>query len=452
MTPRAPIDERLAARILSSPDLPSLPAVALRVLELCQEDEVNLAAIAAAVAPDPAISAKLLRLANSASFATRGKVASLSRAVALLGTNATLAVTLSFSLVGGRRRHDASGFDHAAFWRRALFSAIAGRALGLVVEHDQEDAFVGCLLQDLGMLALNGVFPGDYGQVCLAAQAEHDTLAALEAELLGADHVQVGCLLARRWNLPERLQEAICLSHAPPERPAGRAGLTLPEAVYLSGCLADLWISDRPTAATRAALGSATERLGLAPATVAAALTRMAAAVPEASTDFDLDLGGPGRVQAVLEEAQRLLQARRPTGAPPEPEGVGPVPAETFLLLLEEEVERARSGERPVALLACRAPAEPDQADAETALLLLASLRQSDVLSRQGGHYLALLVDTPAGGAQVVAKRIQACLAAAKRDAAVGLACLPDATIHTAAQLLAAAEGRLGPAAAGDAP
>ena len=56
-----------------------------------------------------------------------------------------------------------------------------------------------CLLQDLGMLALAEVFPSDYGQVCLAAGAEHEALPALEAELLGVDHVQVGGLLARRW-------------------------------------------------------------------------------------------------------------------------------------------------------------------------------------------------------------------------------------------------------------
>jgi len=243
-----PMDEHLAARILACPSLPTLPAVAVHVLDLCEKDEVDLAAIAAAVSHDPAITAKLLRLANSASFATRGRVANLTKAVALLGTNATLGVTLSFSLIGGRRRSDASGFDHSAFWKRALFSAIAGRALGRIIEHDQDDAFVACLLQDLGMLALNEVFPSDYGQLCLAAAPEHEALPALEAELLGVDHVQVGALLARRWNLPERLQEAIGRSHGPPEQLPGPGGLALHHAVQLSGWLAEVWISARPPA------------------------------------------------------------------------------------------------------------------------------------------------------------------------------------------------------------
>jgi HD-like signal output (HDOD) protein len=439
----APIEEHLAARILACPGLPTLPAVAVHVLDLCEKDEVDLAAIAAAVSHDPAITAKLLRLANSASFATRGKVASLAKAVALLGTNATLGVTLSFSLIGGRRRLDARGFDHSAFWRRALFSAIAGRALGRIVEHDQDDAFVACLLQDLGMLALNEVFPSDYGQVCLAADTEHEALPALESELLGVDHVQVGGLLARRWNLPERLQEAIGRSHGPPERSPGPAGLALHHAVFLSGRLAEVWISARPPEATRAALGAAADQLGLSAEVVSAALQRMAAAVPEASADFDLDLGGPDRVQAVLAEAKRLLGTRRAAGAAPGPDPWRLLPLEAFRHVAAEEVERARRGGRPSALLVIRAAAEGSPQDAELARTLQASLRQTDVLSREGGEYLALLVDTPERGALVVAERLRARLSAAGLDGAVGLACLPDAALGSAAQLLAAARAAL---------
>lgn len=439
----APMEEHLAARILACPSLPSLPAVAVDLLELCEEDEVDLSAIAAVVSHDPAIAAKLLRMANSASMATRGRVASLTKAVALLGTSATLAVALSFSLVGGRRRHDASGFDHPAFWQRALFSAIAGRALGGVVEHDQDDAFVACLLQDIGMLALNEAFPGDYGQVCLAAESAHEALPALEAEILGVDHVQVGGLLAGRWNLPERLQLAIGWSHGPAVRSSVPGGLSLHEAVFLSGRLADVWTSTRPPEVTRAALGAAAGQLGLPLDAVSVALQRMAAAVPEASADFDLDLGGPDRVQAVLDEARRLLEARRPAGAKPEAGPVSLLPVEAFLRILEEEVERASHRGRPSALLMTRAAGEGSPEEADQVRTLRASLRQADVLSRDAERFLALLVDTPPRGALVVAERVRARLAAARLDGAVGLACLPESGRGSAVQLLDAARAAL---------
>jgi HD-like signal output (HDOD) protein len=442
---RAPpaIDQAIAARILSCPGLPTLPAVAIRVLELCAEDEVDLAAVAAAVSHDPAIVAKLLRLANSASFATRGKVGSLARAVALLGFNATLAVTLSFSLVGGRRSNDASGFDHPGFWRRAVFSAIAGRALGTSADHDEADAFVACLLQDLGMLALNEVFPGEYGQVCLAAEAQHEALTGMEIEVLRVDHVQVGCLMARRWNLPERLEEAISHSHDAPDLPPGSGGLALPHVVFLSGRLADAWTSTRPAMDTRSMLGAAADRLRLSPEVIPAALQRMAAAVPEASDDFDLDLGGPDRVEAVLEEAQRLLAIYRPPGAARDSGAIPEPSAELFRACAEGEVARALRGGQPVALLAIRtaeAQAEDqDQADLDVTRLLRESLRQTDLLARESGHFLAILVDTPARGALVVAERMRTRLAAAGRRGAFGLACLPDSGLGSFDQLRARA-------------
>lgn len=443
MTPYRDIEERLTVRILACPTLPTLPAVAMRVLELCELDEVDLSAIADAVSHDPAIAAKLLRMANSASFATRGKVASLGRAVALLGTNATLGVALSFSLIGGRRRGDTSGFDHSAFWRRALFAAIAGRSLGRADEAEDDDAFVSCLLQDLGMLALNEVFPGDYGQIAMAAEGDHEALLDLEGEALGVDHVQVGLLLARRWNLPERLQQAIAQSHHLQPRDHASGALSLADVVYLSGRLADVWTSARPLAASRAGLADAALRLGLSPETVPAALRRMAASVPEASAEFDLDLGGPDRVQAVLDEAQRLLGVHRPASGALEPEPLLPMSGEIFTPVLQEEVERSRRSHRPLALLVADVPAADASGEAEVIRLLRGSLRQTDVLARQGTLFLALLVDTPDRGALVVAERLRARVAAAGRRGAVGLACLREGDFDSATGLLDAAHAAL---------
>jgi hypothetical protein len=148
-------------------------------------------------------------------------------------------------------------------------------------------------------------------------------------------------------------------------------------------------------------------------------------------------------VQAVLAEAKRLLGTRRPAGAAPGPDPVRLLPLEAFRHVVAEEVDRARRGGRPTALLVVRAAVEGGPRDAELALTLQGSLRQTDVLSREAGEYLALLVDTPERGALVVAERLRARLSAIGLDGAVGLACLPNAALDSASQLLAAARAAL---------
>src|SRR5689334_8290513 len=144
------MDAQLETRILACPTLPTLPAVALDVLKLCQEDDVDVRAVVTCLSSDPALAAKVLRLANSVSLSARGTVGTLRHALTLLGTNAVVALALSFSLVQRRRRDDSNGFDHQAFWHRALATAVASKALASPCGADPDAAFVCGLMQELG--------------------------------------------------------------------------------------------------------------------------------------------------------------------------------------------------------------------------------------------------------------------------------------------------------------
>jgi HD-like signal output (HDOD) protein len=411
-------DSGLAARILSCSTLPSLPAVALDALRLCQGDEVDLAAIAEAVSRDPAIAARLLRRANSATFATRGRVATLTRAVALIGTNATLSVVLSFALVGGRRHGDAGGFDHGAFWRRALFSALAGQALALGRGSDAEEAFLVSLLQDIGMLALREVYPDDYGHLSRLAKGDHAALTRLERDRLGVDHAQVSHLMARRWNLPERIQLAVLASHDTPER--GAALDDLIEVAFLSGRLADVWVSPAPGDAIRRALDEAMEGVGLTEEHAVAALQEMAVAVPEAASDFDLDLGAPERIERVMEEARTVLRNR-----------LGPragQAADPDRFLKGTALSAALSGEIgagacPMGLLLVERETAAWPLDLHE--ILAQCVRQTDLVGEMDSVLVALLSDVNESGARLVSERILARSAAAGGRVSVGVALRP---------------------------
>jgi HD-like signal output (HDOD) protein len=403
------MDPELERRILACPTLPSLPAVALELLRLCQDEDTDLRRVAEAISRDPALAARVLRAANSASLAARGKVSTLTRAVPLLGSNATLAIALSFSLVRGRRRDDRSGFDHSAFWRRAVFAALAGRVLAEtgVRGADPEEAFLAALLQDLGMLALAEVFPREYGPMCSSAATDHEALAAAERREWGCDHAAVSGLLARTWSLPSFFGDAMAASHERPASEGASRRADLGECVRASGWIADIWTTAewQAVAAARAALGpygSLLERL----------IERMALAVPEASADFDIDLGGAEQLEAVLAQARALRSRLGAQEAPRDPAADAPAArvgaAASFDSAAHVVLDHARARGAPVSRVAVRRCAGDERA-AQTALRFVArSVRPTDLLGLDGDDVLLLLPDTPLTGARALATRILA--------------------------------------------
>jgi HD-like signal output (HDOD) protein len=436
----------LEARLLACPDLPSLPAIALRVLELCRDGEEDLSALACVIEPDPAIASKLLRLANSASLATRGRIATLSRAIAIVGTHATVSTVLSFSLVRGRRSLDATGFDHSRFWRRAVFCGIAARALGEIIGADREESFLSGLLQDLGILALARVFPAEYGQVWAATGGDHARAAALEREAFGFDHVDAGVVLARHWNLPDALCAAIAESHGP----AGHgAPSRLAEIALLSGPLAEVWTGPARGEELAHAVAAAEARFGPTADRVAAALAQMALAVPEAATDFDIDLGGRELADAVEAQARALLR-RRGLAAP------GSRPAVLRLPSAErglgEAFTHARVHDTALAAVLV-APIAPD-APVDVVELVASCLRGTDAVGMRGEAALGLLFGPGPSGADAVVARVRARALATGARLAIGWVELrPGDGCPSPAALLDAADRALATSrAAGGAP
>ncbi|GEJ58804.1 HDOD domain-containing protein [Anaeromyxobacter diazotrophicus] len=434
--------DELERRILSCPRLPSLPAVALEVLRLCHEEEIDLWRITDALSSDPALAARVLRAANAATLAVRGKVGTLTRAVPILGSDAVVAIALSFSLVRGRRRDD-RGLDRSALWRRAVFAALASRTLaeGSAGAADPEEAFLAALLQDLGMLALAEVFPAEYGAVCARAAGDHEAQARLERDAFGTDHAAVGALLAGAWRLPDALRRAVAGSHAGPPPGAAPAEEGLLRCVALSGHLADVWVAPGE-AALRPALEAARARLGFAEVDLEAVLGRMALLIPETASDFDIDLLEPARVEAVLAEARRLPAAL----------GLAPAAREAAARVergaaldgaLRLAFDFARGHGEWLALVEV-SPDAPLPAERATALvgLLRRCVRSTDLVgSIEGDRVLLLLPQTDLAAATLVAGRLLARISAGgpQLSLSAGVAAAAPDGRSTLAELRAAA-------------
>jgi diguanylate cyclase (GGDEF)-like protein len=223
--------------------LPTLPGVAVELVNQFQQSEVNLEATSRIIQRDPALTATVLKFVNSPCYGLRKEVRSVSHAIALLGLNAVRTIALSFSLVRGLRRADKDGFDYTRYWQRSILTGVGARAMGKVKKVVELDhLFLAGLMQDIGMLALHELVPDAYGDICLKAGGDHTRLFELEKELLGTDHTEVGAWLAEMWHLPEVYAIEIRGSHDPSSVEVPEEVETALECVSLSSWLAELWL------------------------------------------------------------------------------------------------------------------------------------------------------------------------------------------------------------------
>lgn len=225
--------------------LPTLPAVATKLLSLTADDDSNAKEVTQLIQSDPSLTAKVLSLCKTADKGVRQDILTIDRAVVLLGFNAIRNAVLSvkvlevfessvgdLDLEAGRRGlrpedRDASRSDPQApttkldrkgLWLHSLAVAIAAEQIAKAHKDNQlpaEEAFVCGLLHDMGKLALDHVLPRSYGRVVELAALHQNDIAEVERKIVGLDHHTAGKRLAEQWNLPLRLQDTIWLHGSP---------------------------------------------------------------------------------------------------------------------------------------------------------------------------------------------------------------------------------------------
>lgn len=205
MSPSQPTQE-LPKEFTRAEDLPSLPAVAMEILRLSEDDDAAFGEYASVFARDPVLAAKLLKLANSPLFALSRQVTDLEEATGLLGLRTVQIMALGFSLVSGLPQEGgSSSFAYHQYWRRSLLFAVAGRELGMQVDRSLADeAFLGGLLSHLGQLVMAHGAPLQYERVL--RRCDGWPTAAEERRTLGFDHHDVADSVLRHWNIPDAIR------------------------------------------------------------------------------------------------------------------------------------------------------------------------------------------------------------------------------------------------------
>ena len=190
--------------------LTSLPDVYERVREQVESPDGSIAEVARLVGADPALSARLLRLVNSALYGPRGRIDDVLRAVTLLGLQQVHDLVLAMSLQATFAGIRPARLDMQRFWRGSLLTGLAARAAAQAAAQPMgERLFMIGVLSDIGHLVLYQTVPELAAMAQREADAGKDALEAAERRVIGCDFAEVGAALMDRWQLPDRFAGAI---------------------------------------------------------------------------------------------------------------------------------------------------------------------------------------------------------------------------------------------------
>lgn len=306
------LDQKLQTMLRRCTNLPSPPAVASKIIDLSSCNTSGLADVADVVGLDPALSAKLLRMANSPLYAQQRKIENLRQAIILFGLEGTLNIALSFSLKQESNNDVSSGLDYHMYWRRSLASAVLCQEIGLRLPNCSKDsAFLAGLLQDIGMLALDKAKPDLYKDLG-TKQKNHAQVCAHEQHIMGEDHSKVGAWLLSEWHLPEKIIGPISDSHCGLLNTYTSNQSDLSIAVVCACILADIFVSEDNEIADAMikSVGLAEKISGISRDEFKVILDTVTSNYCDLANLFDIELENPSLIEYISDQAKEVLILR----------------------------------------------------------------------------------------------------------------------------------------------
>ena len=225
--------------IESDPKLTALPDVFVRISEVLNDPNSTAKAAADAIGKDTGLSAKLLKVVNSAFYGFPVKVDTLSRAVTIVGSRQITTLAMGLSVIAVFRDLPGGLVDMRSFWKHSIGCGIIASTLADPEEElDAERLFVAGLLHDVGRLVLYRCLPRHAAHALALARTERILLREAEVRLLGFDHAMLGGMLLRKWRFPENLEKAVRHHHG-----GTNFALPMPAMVHVADVMANALVA-----------------------------------------------------------------------------------------------------------------------------------------------------------------------------------------------------------------
>ncbi|MBU4230272.1 MAG: HDOD domain-containing protein [Desulfurivibrionaceae bacterium] len=227
-------------------DLPTISAVANEINACDKNDSLTAKSLGTIISRDPALTATVLKLANSAYYGMAREITSTERAVTILGFDTIKSLALAISVFHVFKNQEGQLFDLKGLWYHSLAVGLAAKHLALhspILTCDKalpEQAFICGILHDIGKIAFAQNLPAELAEILKQTRSGNLAQHEIEKSILGFNHQKAGQAMADAWNFPVDYQTVIRMHHAPSAAPAGDnpkiAALIM--AVYLGNKIA----------------------------------------------------------------------------------------------------------------------------------------------------------------------------------------------------------------------
>ncbi len=197
--------------------LPTLPTVVSKMIELVDNPKTSAASLARLISTDQSLTARILKLANSAYYGFSREISTVNMAIVVMGFNAVKDMGLSLSVFDMFKNSTPAGsFDINRFWEHSIGCGIASRLLAQRYQHRiAGEAFVAGLLHDIGKVILDQYAHNEFVKIMDMASNGTVSLDQAEQSVIGVNHAKVGEWLAEKWRLPLVITRSIRYHHCP---------------------------------------------------------------------------------------------------------------------------------------------------------------------------------------------------------------------------------------------
>ncbi len=285
--------------------LPSLPAVAMKIIQEVKKDKLAIGEIVDIISYDAALTAKILKVANSSFYALTYKVDSIEKAVNVLGIEALKNIALSFLIVKELRKNTIVGFDHEHFWKRSITAAISTEMIASKLKMTQDNTFVTPLLMDIGILVMFLSRPDDYLKVLDLKKASNVMITEVERTIYGFDHQEVGSEILKQWKIPENIYMPIAYHHKRHGYPSELGDIV--NVLMISDLVSSVYHGNRSVKKLEEVKQLLQERLDINETDADIFIDLVAERTLEILSYFEIDAGNMKPYSQILQEANEEL-------------------------------------------------------------------------------------------------------------------------------------------------
>ncbi|MGM0443713.1 MAG: HDOD domain-containing protein [Fibrobacterota bacterium] len=196
--------------------IPTLPTVISRMIEMVDNPNTNARRLARVISSDQSLTARILKMANSAFYGFSREISTVDTAIVVMGFNAVKEMGLSLSVFDAFKGVGSlNNFDVNRYWEHSISTAVASRMLARrLAVPNAEELFVAGLLHDIGKMIFIQYLPEDYNRIFSRGETEDISYYEAEMRSIGVMHSQIGAVVAERWHLPDRIVAGIKNHHS----------------------------------------------------------------------------------------------------------------------------------------------------------------------------------------------------------------------------------------------